>query len=427
MRKKLSWGIYIVLIIFWADAIAQNPDSTLILSDLIKEALDTNPQVQASFNAWQAEREKISQSGALPDPTLSFNLLNLPVNTFDFNQEPMTGKQVAIMQMFPFPGKLGLKEDIAREMADISEAKYQELQNQLIKSVKFTYFDLFFIDKSIETTRKNIGILQEFVRIAESRYTVGKGIQQDVLRAQVELSKMSEKLITLLQKREVLEARLNTLLNRPAESPVGKTIEPTIISVSWEFSHLKDLARQNRPLLKAWQTMVRQSEQMVHLAKKGYLPDFRVGVAYTQREVLRNGGRGVDFFSGLFSMNIPLYFWKKQNNKVQETRYSQQKVEQGYRHVQNQVDSDLDKILSSIDKNSRLLDLYKTGIIPQASQSLNSAIAGYQTDKVDFLTLLNNQISLFNFELDHYHFLSDYNKNIAELEAITGASVVKEE
>ncbi len=425
MGQKLVWGLGITVLLFTV-TFAQQPDSTLQLESLIHEALQNNPDLRASYKNWQADQAKISQAGSLPDPQLSFNLLNMPVNTFAFNQEPMTGKQVALMQMFPFPGKLGLQEDIAKAGAGVSEAKYRELQNQLAKNIKLTYYDLFLIDKSIQTVEKNTGILKDFIRIAETRYSVGKGLQQDVLKAQVELSKMEERSVTLQQKRDAAAARLNALLNRPAGSPVGKTIEPAIDSLQYNLQQLKDIADQNRPLFKAWQTVLKQSDKKVSLAKKGYLPDFKLGVAYTQRDKLKNGTGGVDFLSGLVTVDVPLYFWRKQNKKVEETRYSQEVVQESYRNVQNQVYSDLDKTLSDAKKNFRLLNLYKTGIIPQASQSLNSALAGYQTDKVDFLTLLNNEISLFNFELEYYRFVSDYNKSLAELEAATGTTLGKD-
>ncbi len=423
---RINLNRWLLLLLLPAFVLAQAPDSVMRLPDLIKEGLQNNPDLLASYKNWQADQARIPQAGSLPDPQLSLNLLNMPVNTFAFNQEPMTGKQVALMQMFPFPGKLGLQEDIAKAGAGVSEAKYQELQNQLAKNIKLTYYDLFLIDKSIQTVEKNTGILKDFIRIAETRYSVGKGLQQDVLKAQVELSRMEERSVTLQQKRDTAAARLNSLLNRPAGSPVGKTAEPPIDSLQYNLPELKDLADQNRPLFKAWQAMLQQSDKKVSLARKGYLPDFRLGVAYTQRDKLSNGSGGVDFLSGLVTVDVPLYFWRKQNKKVEETRYSQEMVQESYRNVQNQVYSDLDKTLSDAKKNFRLLNLYKTGIIPQASQSLNSALAGYQTDKVDFLTLLNNEISLFNFELEYYRFVSDYNKGLAELEAATGTTLGKD-
>jgi cobalt-zinc-cadmium efflux system outer membrane protein len=424
MLKKIFLTIFYVISINYNIVMSQSSDSLIYLSDLIKEALDRNPELQSNYQAWKAAEVQIPQAGALPDPQLSLNLLNLPVNSFDFNREPMTGKQVAFMQMFPFPGKLGLREDIAEAGARISQAKYQELWNQLKKNVIFTYYDIFLVDKSIEITLKSQELIRQFTRIAETKYTVGKGLQQDVLKSQVESSQMEEKFLTLKQKRESLVARMNALLNRKVGSPFGKTIEPVAVSLNLSLDSLKALSDGNRPLFQAWQAMLQQSEKKVKLSKKDYLPDFSLGVAYTQREQLQNGIRGVDFVSGIFSVNLPLYFWKKQDKKVEENQYSAKMVQEKFADVRNQVYFNLDKAVSEVKKNYRLMDLYQKGIIPQATQSLNSAISGYQTDKVDFLTLLNNQITLFNFELDYYRILNGYVKGIAELEAETGTNLI---
>lgn len=423
MIKIRFFGISILTLLLIHTGLAQSPDSTLQLSHLIKEAVDNNPDLQSAENTWHTALAQVPQAGALPDPVLSFNLMNLPVNTFAFDQEPMTGKQVGIMQMFPFPGKQGVRENIAQENAAVAEARYRELRNQLVKNVKATYFDLFLVDKSIETVQKNLEILQEFVRIAETKYSVGSGLQQDVLRAQVELSKMTDRLINLRKKRETVEARLNALLNRPVASFVGRPDSLVFKPFQYDLDSLKSMAETDRPLLQAWQAMIRQSDEKVRLAKKEYLPDFSVGVVYSQREVLQNGMGGVDFLSGMLNVKVPLYFWRKQGKQVEESRYNQISVQQKYYDVLNQVYSGIDASLSEVQNNERLIDLYDSGIIPQAAQSLNSAIAGYQTDKVDFLTLLTNQMNLFNFELDYYRILSEHHKGAAELEALTGAEL----
>lgn len=425
MYRYVNLITLLLLIALFPSLAAQSPENTLRLPELIREALDNNPDLQSAQNVWQAENAKIPQAGALPDPVISFNLMNLPVNTLDFNQEPMTGKQIAIMQMFPFPGKQGLRETIARENASTSEYRYQELRNQLVQQVKNTYYDLYFVDRAIEITGKNEAILSEFVEIAESKYSVGTGLQQDVLRAQVERSKMSDRQIQLQQKRDALEAQLNALLNRPADLPLGSTEDLIYRERSLDFAELKAQADTARPLLQAWQATERQSEQKIKLAKREYLPDFSLGVAYTQREVLQSGMGGADFISGMFSVKVPLYFWRKQRQQVAESQLMRNSVADKFRDIKNQVYAAIDVSLNDLRKNEKLVELYQTGIIPQASQSLQSAIAGYQTDKVDFLTLLTNQINLFNFEQDYHRIISDYYKGIAKLEALTGVDFQK--
>jgi outer membrane protein TolC len=178
-------------------------------------------------------------------------------------------------------------------------------------------------------------------------------------------------------------------------------------------------------LLLSWRSVITQSNQKVQLANKSYLPDFSLGVAYTQREVLQNGMGGVDFLSGMFNISIPIYFWKKQRKNVAENKFNEISVRYFYEGVQQKIYGELDITLSEIDKNRQRLDLYKDAIIPLASQALKSSLAAYQVDKVDFLTLVSNQLTLFNYELEYFRALSDYFINIAKLGALVGTNFEK--
>ncbi len=420
--KKVLISIIITVIFLTGISFGAVQDSSVQMDELIQEALNNNPDLQASYNSWQAVKAKVPQAGSLPDPILGFSLMNLPVNSFDFNQESMTGKQVSLTQLFPLPGKLGLKERIAKKTAYIVEMQHHELRNQLVKNIKSIYYELYYNERAIETSEKNKALLNQFTQIAETRYRAGMGLQQDVLKSQVELAKIDDKIIRLNQNRETLLAQLKILLNRNSEKLIqgNFVIEEMDTLRNFELSKIKLLADQNRPLLQAWKGMVQKSQQEVSLAKKSYLPDFSLGVAYTQRDVLTSGIGGIDFFSGSISINLPLYFWKKQSKNVEESKYNEISATHKYEFIQRQIEGELESKLSVLNRNRRLIDLYKSGIIPQASQTVKSALAAYQVNKVDFLTLVNNQKSLFNYELDYYRILSDYYKNIAELEALVG-------
>jgi outer membrane protein TolC len=298
LKNIFNVGMLFVLILNPLAGISQVAENIMDLDHLIYQAINKNPQLKSFRSATQADSTKVPQSGSLPDPILSFNILNLPTNSFAFDQEPMTGKQIALRQIFPFPGKLGLKEEISAENVDISIANYEEYKNQIIRDVKITYFDLFFIDKSITITTQNQQLLLEFAKIAETKYSVGKGIHQDVLKAQVEYSKMSDKLIQLEQRREENQAKMNKLINASANSKLGKTNELVFIPLNVDPDTLYSRANKYRPLIKAWKAIRKQSSLKVQLAKKDYWPDIGLFVAYTQREELQSGNPGYDFLSG---------------------------------------------------------------------------------------------------------------------------------
>ncbi len=411
-----------MLLLLTGSAMAQQSTSAVSLESLIETALQNNPELQAQQRTIEASRTAVPQAGSLPDPKLNLNLMNMPANTFKFDQEPMTGKQVGVMQTIPFPGKLGLKSDIARKSSEDAEAHYEELKNRIVRDIKLNYFELFYIDEAIRTTENNEQLISELVEVAQTKYQVGKGLQQDVLKAQVERSKMMDRLINLKQKRRTIVSAINTLLNRPVDTPIEAVKEPLYEPIVLSLDSLLAYAAKYRPLLKQWQARSKQSALKNALARKQYWPDFSLSVAYTQRDVLQSGAGGVDFLSAGVSVKLPLYFWRKQDKQVEESVNRRRATESGAKDARNRVLNRLDDVYGDLQKEMERIELYRTGIIPQASQSLEAATTGYRTDKVDFLTLIDNTLTLFDLELAQKRIVSEYHKNIARLEYIVGLS-----
>ena len=384
------------------------------LNSLIDEALQNNPEIKALNESWEASKMRISQAGAWKDPQINFNIINLPAKQFSFGLEPMTGKQFLFMQQIPFPGKTSIKEKVATEDEKVFGELFYDKKNEIIRKVKTAYYNLYLIDKSIEITEKNKSLLDNFIKIVSSKYEVGKGLQQDILKSQVEISKIMEKLITLRQKRKSLVARINTLLNRLPETQIVKLTEIEQSQFNLKNGELEKIAFETRPMLKAMENQIEKNEYLYELAKKDYYPDLNVSLGYTQREDRR------DFFTAMFSSSVPLFINKKQSKKVEETAHTVTAARESYIGMKNEIQYKIRELTSNIDEYNELLELLSQGIIPQASQSLQSAIAGYQVDKVDFLTLLNNQMTLFNYEIEYYRILSNYEKSLADLEFIIG-------
>jgi outer membrane protein TolC len=156
------------------------------------------------------------------------------------------------------------------------------------------------------------------------------------------------------------------------------------------------------------------------LARKNFLPDFSISIAYTQREQLQNGLGGIDYVSGTIGLKIPVYFWRKQSKELESAKYQEKSVSYTLEDVQNRILANIADAYQRFTKQIQLIDLYRNSIIPQATQSFNSAVSGYETDKVDFLTLLNNLMVLFNYEKDYYKVLTDYYIQLAQLEYLVG-------
>jgi outer membrane protein TolC len=250
---------------------------------------------------------------------------------------------------------------------------------------------------------------------------VGKGVQHDVLKAQVEVSKMTDKLISLEEMDNTVRAKINVLLNRQPQHPLGETRHLAFRRLAYSEEELQNLAVTNNPALQGMEFSVDASRSAYRLARREYLPDFTFSVSYRLREeVPMDPVRGVNFFSASAAINLPLYFWSKQKKKVQEKELALESARKKYESKENGLRFNVSRLFYSLDKYAKEVELYRTAILPQARQSLESARSGYQVDKVDFLTLVNNQLTLYNYEIAYHQALSSYFMTMAKLEEMVG-------
>ncbi len=408
-------GVLALLAVYPAKAQTQ-----LSLEPLIEEALANNPSLSALEARWKADEARVPQAGALMDPMFKFELSNVPLSDFDFGSTPMSGKQLMLSQQFPYWGKRATRERIAVHMASAAENIYLDREGIIISGVKKNYFSLGFLDRAIAITHKNEDLLRDFVRIAESKYSVGKGLQQDVLKAQVTLSGLWDRLIDLRRSRRQAEARLNTLLNRLPQSPVGSVEKLVRTPFVYDVQTLQQMAIEQRPQLSAIEDNIQRWQSAEKLAQLGYKPDFAVNLGYRQRDFDKDPVTGSDFFSLGVTINLPIYKDRKQAQQVREARARGEMASSQYEAAKQQIFLQIQNLYLAQEAHRDQITLLKTAIIPQAEQALNSALAAYTVGKVDFLTLLNHQVTLFNFEIQYYRHLAEDEKTLAELEAIVG-------
>lgn len=413
----LLWGLLSLVSPNLADA-GEN-HFKVVLNNFIETALKNNPGVLELQNRIKAAQEVPSQVSSLADPILQLGLMNMPVDTFAFNQEPVTQKTISVSQAFPFPGKLGLRSEIAEKDITSSELDLEEVNLNLVKSVKKSFYELCFILAAIDITKENKKLLETFVSIAETKYSVGKGIQQDVLKAQVELTKVLDQLIVLDKFAGIEKARLNTLMNYLPQKPLAIPHGITKSNFPFTVEQLQTLADSNRPALSKINVLREKYETSKKLAEKDYYPNFNVGFKYGQRQDNRLADRP-DFVSAFVGINIPLWFQSKQSKKVSEEGYKVEMTRETYNRAKNQIYFNIKALLDKETQSSKTIQLIKQGILPQARQSLESALAGYSVDKVDFLTLLNNQVTLFEWDIKYHRELTDYEKTLAEIENVVG-------
>ena len=215
---------------------------------------------------------------------LGFGVVNLP-NNFDFNEEDMTAKEISVSQKFPFPGKRGLSEEVAAKEADAGAAEADDIANQVVKEVKTAFYDLSHVYRAMEVTQRNKSLLEELAKITQTRYSLGQGIQEDVIRNQVEISKMVDDLIMLEQKKRALAARLNYLLNRPPNSPLGRPAEVDFRPVAFSIEDLQQQAVDGQPHAQGPEAGHRRPRQERRIGEAGLLPGLQPEVR------LRSAGR----------------------------------------------------------------------------------------------------------------------------------------
>jgi len=419
--KFLGFILFFSLVFLFFMSEGHTEEIRLKLDQLIEEALQNNPEILVSKKRWEVFKEKIPQARALPDPMFGFGIISLPTN-FKFREEDMTMKEISISQMVPFFGKRRLMGEMAEKEAEAVYNEIQEKTNRIIREVKAAYYDLSHVYRTIDVTQRNKEILENFVKIAETQYAVGMGIQQDVLKAHVEVSKMVDELIMLGQRKRALGAKLNALLNRPTEAPVGEPGEVVPQKFPFTVEELQRMAVEINPTLKGMKKMIEAKEKAYDLAKREYYPDFTFKFAYGQRdnsegpEVMKRR----DMLTGIVEVNIPIFYKSKQERKVAETKADILSAEAQYRAMKNEIQFMVADMVSMIQRVERQVDLYKTGIIPQASLQINSAMSAYRVNKADFMTLLDGQMTLYKYELEYHQALTEYEKNVASLGAVIG-------
>lgn len=423
MKKFISLSTFLLAIILAvAPSLAGEANPGESLATLVQEAQSNNPELKASESRWQMFTSKVQQAAALDDPMLMVKIQNGVVSDpFNFRKDTMTAKVIGISQQLPFWGKRALKEEMAAKDAESYHWQLEERKLELARLVKETWYQIYFTDKSLEVIAKNISILDDFITLAETRYAVGQGAQQDVFKAQVERSKLLDTQITLLQQRRSLTATLNTLVSRPQETGLGAIADFAIVPLQRSASDLKESSRQNRPLLKSLQALIGKGEAGLQLSRKEFYPDFNVSLEYMQRQEAM-GGEGLDMYSLGVTFNLPLQ-QERRHAMVAEANAGISMAAEELHSLTNSIDGRIAELLARLDRQAQLASLYKTGVIPQAKQSLEAATIGYQVNKADFLSLLDSRMTLFNYERSYYETLAGYQISLAELEAVVGVAL----
>ena len=399
---------------------SQNESQTpLSLDDLVREAVQRNPGVQSALRQVDAMRHRVPQAKTLADPMVSVgwagNIAPFSIQHLD----PSSYRGVSASQAIPYPGKLKLRGEIADREAEAVWWDYEAARRRLVSDVKSAYYDDFAASKAVEITLKNKDLLQKLSSISEARYRVGKGIQQDVLRSQVEISLLQQRLTVFQQQQRTAEARLNTLLFRDPDAPLAPpaSFEPAPIRHS--LDELYTLAREQDAGLQRDQRMVERNQFAVNLAQRDYRPDFTIAYMYQQRPDLQ------DMHGFTFSANIPIFYKSKQREAVREQTAQFESSQRSKENRQTDLSFAVKQQYLLAKSSEQLLKLYSQAIVPQSALALESSMASYQVGAVDFLTILTNFTVVLDYEVSYYRELANYQMALVNLEPLVGVEMTK--
>jgi outer membrane protein TolC len=413
--RRIAATILAFLALSAHTAFAQAP---LSLPEAVAEAIAKNPEIQVLQQRFEVASARAKQAPYLEDPEIALQLFAVPFSQpTSLNQADNTS--VGIRQKLPFFGKLGLKEKIAQQETRVADQELQAKEREIISMVKMAYADLFMAQRSVEILREQLDIMKTIIGATESRYRVGRVTQQDVFKAQLEQSELINQLIVAEEENNAATVKLNTAMYRPPRTLIEVARDLMLPDIASTAAGLDELALANRPELKGAEEEITRSEKMYELADRNRkFPDFMVGWDYVRKPTEMKKDR----YGAMVNISIPFSPWTigKRNYEVDETLAEIRAAKSNRDAVRNATLRQVGESLSKVQAAKRSLQLYREGLLSQAELSFRSALAAYQTGRVEFVNLLEAQRALRDARMGYYKASVSFLQNLAELERAVG-------
>lgn len=394
---------------------AQTGD-TLHLAEAIAVARETNPMLRAARLRADAASARVPQAGALPDPMLSFGLRSRPLDGFG-TDEPMTMNTIGLSQTLPWPGKLGFAEEGESHLAEAMSLSADEMEVALVSRVKAAYYEIASMDRALDIMRETRELLREFLDVSNTLYSVGQGLQADVLQAQVAVASLTESITVVEQNRLAMAARLNALLGRGPERPVSALELPDPGAELPAIEDLMAAAAERRPALRAARKRVEAAESAYRAARRAVYPNVTLGADYAQRPQFP------DMMSVSVGVSIPLWAGSRQLPMRDEARARRAAEEATELDLLNETYARVAEARAASDRARRLYDLYSTSVIPQARAAVESSLSAYRVGEVDFMTLVQNELTVNRYEIERVRLTAAYHAAVADIEALVGGAL----
>lgn len=399
------------------EAMSQPTAEPFSLDEAVSLAREANPALRAARLRADVAAERVPQAGALPNPMLGFGLMNRQVADFGSTAEPMLQNRIEFSQRLPWPGKLGFSEERWELLASAGALDAEETELALIARVKAVYYRLAFMDRALIIMENTRGLLREFLDVSSTLYAVGEGLQQDVLQAQVAVASMTEDITVVEQDRLASAARLNALLGRAATVGIDELGLPPPGEELPSVEALMVLADAQRPGLQAARERARAAEAGYRAARRAIYPDFTVGMAYSQRPQFN------DWLSFMVGISLPLWAGKSHLPLRREMAAMQAEEEARAIALYNETFARIAERRAEAERARKLVALYSTSVLPQARAAVESALSAYRVGKVDFMTLVQNELTVNRFEIESVRLAAEYQRAVGELQALVASDL----
>jgi outer membrane protein TolC len=399
----------------------QSNVAPLTLAEIEAIALESNRELRA-----MKERVTLAKAGVTPalgidDPTFSYRAWGTPLSQpWNLNQ---TQNMFMYGQTFPAAGKRELRYEAAYQGVDIAEAQLEATKLDIAARVRGAFYELLRNQDELRLHDEQIALARQAVAAARIKYTVGRVPQQDVLKAQIAVTKLADHLAMFLQDGDLARARLNTLMGRDPGSLLEVSGEYATPGTLPSFAALKQSALDHRPELKAVEAATRQLETKVRLAEKNNKPDFSIGAGYM---LMPAGSMNRNGYMAELSFNLPWLNRSKHDAEITEAQaeVNVQRAELSAQQVV--VFQEIQEALIRANTAARLVELYRDTLRPQAQATLRAANAAYQTDQTDFLNLIDSQNTALDVEYSYYRALADFDSRVVEIERAIGAPIPRD-
>ena len=388
------------------------------LASLIDEARTNNPRIQSAVRAYQAATYKPKQEGALPDTQVMVQHLSVgsPRPFAGYTNSDFAYIGVGGSQEFPYPGKRKARAEVAAREAESLQAQTDSAGREVIGRLKAVYFQLAFVQQAISLLQHHDGILADMEQVVESQYRVGKGDQQEVLKAQLQHTKILKEIAMNKREQGQLEAQLKQLLGRPQDSPDIVAEQLRERALPYSSSQLLRMVQEQSPAIRSQQAMLRQAESQVALAQKEFRPDFNLQYMYQNTD-----RKFRDYYMLTFGINLP-----NRGRRRAELAESQEKRVRASAELQSEIQrqmAELQEQLVVAQTSSEQLKIYSEGLIPQAAATFRSAMAAYQANRQGFQTLLSSFLDALDLDLQYQRELADHEAALARIESLTGVTL----